>query len=79
MDITVFVSRGLDLLAVKKAVSCIVNERIVQSNVFLVGWDSRIHQLHPCRGVKLLYNVCPGYDTKQSDGEVLLKLELWGM
>ena len=22
---------------------------------------------------------CPGYDTKQSDGEVLVMLELWGM
>ena len=24
-------------------------------------------------------NECPGYDTKQSDGEVPLRLELWGM
>ena len=24
-------------------------------------------------------NECPGYDTKQSDGEALLMLELWGM
>ena len=24
-------------------------------------------------------NECPGYDTKQSDGEVLVMLELWGM
>ena len=24
-------------------------------------------------------NECPGYDTKQSDGEVPLMLELWGM
>ena len=24
-------------------------------------------------------NECPGYDTKQSDGEVLVILELWGM
>ena len=22
---------------------------------------------------------CPGYDTKQSDGEALVMLELWGM
>ena len=26
-----------------------------------------------------LPNECPGYDTKQSDGEVLVMLELWGM
>ena len=24
-------------------------------------------------------NECPGYDTKQSDGEVPMILELWGM
>ena len=24
-------------------------------------------------------NECPGYDTKQSDGEVLVMLELWGI
>ena len=24
-------------------------------------------------------NECPTYDTKQSDGEVSVKLELWGM
>ena len=26
-----------------------------------------------------LPNECPGYDTKQSDGEVSAVLELWGM
>ena len=25
------------------------------------------------------FNECPGYDTKQSDGEVPAVLELWGM
>ena len=24
-------------------------------------------------------NECPGYDTKQSDGEVPVRLDLWGM
>ena len=24
-------------------------------------------------------NKCPGYDTKQSDGEALITMELWGM
>ena len=24
-------------------------------------------------------NVCPAYDTKQSDSEVLVMLEFWGM
>ena len=27
----------------------------------------------------LPYNECSGYDTKQSDGEVPVMLELWGM
>ena len=35
-----------------------------------VGFGCRIHQL-------LLE--CPGYDTRQSDGEVPVMLELWGM
>ena len=34
-----------------------------------VSWGCRIHWLH----------ICPGYDTKQSDGEVPAVLELWGM
>ena len=52
--------------------------RVVWFQVFLsntnkhivcpVGWGCRIH----------LYE-CPGYDTKQSDGEVPVIVELWGM
>ena len=30
-------------------------------------------------GVRPPPNECPGYDTKQSDGEVPAVLELWGM
>ena len=45
----------------------------------LVGWGCRIHRLHICREVRPLPNECPGYDTKQSDGEVLVMLELWGI
>ena len=44
-----------------------------------VGWGCRIHQLHLCRGVIPPPHECPGYDTKQSDGEVPAMLELWGM
>ena len=43
-----------------------------------VGRGCRIHQLRLCRGVRLP-NKCPGYDTKQSDSEVQVMLELWGM
>ena len=31
-----------------------------------------------CKGVRPL-QVCPGYDTKQSDGKVPVTLEHWGM
>ena len=44
-----------------------------------VGWGCRIHQLLLCRGVRPHLNECPGYVTKQSDGEVPAMLEFWGM
>ena len=44
-----------------------------------VGWGCKIHQLRLCRGVRPLFHECPEYDTKQSDGEVPVMLELWGM
>ena len=44
-----------------------------------VSRGCRIHRLLLCRGVRPPSNECPGYDTKQSDGEVLAMLELWGM
>ena len=45
---------------------------------FPVSWDSRIHRLHLCRGVGPR-NECPVFDTKQSDAEVPVMPELWGM
>ena len=44
-----------------------------------VGWGCRIHWLLLCRGVRSPPNECPGYDTKQSDGEIPAMLELWGV
>ena len=49
-----------------------------------VGWGYRIHRLLLCRGARPptttnTNNEYPGYDTKQSDGEVPVILELWGM
>ena len=38
----------------------------------------RIHQLHLCSGVRLPQK-CPRYDTKQSDGEASVMLELWAV
>ena len=43
-----------------------------------VSWGCRIHRLLLCSGVPPT-NECPGYDTKQSDSEVPVMLELWGM
>ena len=44
-----------------------------------VGWGCRTYRLHLCRKVKTPFNECPVYDTKQSDGEIVVMLELWGM
>ena len=44
-----------------------------------VGWGCRIHRLHLCRGVRPNPNECPGYTPKQSDGEVPVMPQLWGM
>ena len=39
-----------------------------------------MHQLYLYRGVRPPpTNECPGYDTKQSDGEAPVKPKLWGM
>ena len=43
-----------------------------------VGWGSKTHRLFLCRGVRPSKKYS-GYDTKQSDGEVLVMLELWGI
>ena len=66
---------------------CILFELIVINiwNIYLsqektcpVGCGSKIHWLLFCWGVRRPYE-CPGYDTKQSDGEVPVMLEVWGM
>ena len=45
-----------------------------------VSWGCKIHRLHICTGLSpLSANECSGYDTKQSDGETPVMLELWGM
>ena len=46
-----------------------------------VGLGCRIHQLHLCRGISTTTtpNRRPGYNTKQSGGEVPVKLELCRM
>ena len=44
-------------------------DKVIQNNCCPVGWGCRIHRLLLCRGVTPP-NECPGYDTKQYDGEV---------
>ena len=58
------------LLALFLLVQVMVSKKTT-TNVCPVGWGCRIHQLHFCRGVKKKPpNECPGYNTKQSNGEV---------
>ena len=33
------------------------------------AWGCRKYRLHLCRRLRLPHNVCPGYDSKQSDDE----------
>ena len=53
--------------------------------LLLPSWmGCRIYWLHLCRGLRPpttthTHNESPRYDTKQSDGEVPVMLELWGM
>ena len=59
-----------------------------QAHIGPVGSGCRIHQLHLCRSIPPhhkhthththTHNKCPGYDTKQSDSEASVMLELWG-
>ena len=52
---------------------------VCQSPIFPF-WGCRIHRVHLCRGVRPPpNNECPRSDTKQSDGDVPVMLELWGI
>ena len=44
-----------------------------------VGWGCRIHRLLLCRGLRPPPQWVSCYDTKQSNGEVPVMLELWRM
>ena len=59
------------------------NERVLREILHLkncsVVWSCRIHRLLLCRVIRSFLNECPGYDTKQSDGEVLVILQLCGI
>ena len=57
-----------------------IHNTIVSISACPISWGCRIHRLHLCREVRTPTTTkCPGYNTKQSDGEVPLTLELWGM
>ena len=75
--VSVFFNTGrMNFLCILKKFSC---SPVVTTDHCPVSWGCRIHWLHLCRGVRPPHNECPGYDTKQSDGEVPAGLELWGM
>ena len=44
----------------------------------LVGWGCKIYRLLFCRAARHPHE-CPNYDSKQSDSEAPVMLELWGM
>ena len=52
---------------------------MTQSHRSTLGCGCRIHRLHLCRDVWPTYYECPAFDPKQSDCEVAVMLELWGM
>ena len=55
------------------------NKSVLTSTVYYpVGWGCRIYRLHLSWEVRP-HNESPGYDTKKSYCEVLVKLELWIM
>ena len=51
----------------------------ILGNYCQVDRGCRIHRLHRCRRVKKTTYAYPGYDTKQSNGQALVMLEIWGM
>ena len=57
-----------------------VVQNVLHDTTCPVSLGGRIHRLLLCRRVRPpTHNECPGYDTKQSDGEIPVMLELWGM
>ena len=53
----------------------------INSNIY-VAQSTGVEEYTDCtsaEGKTSLLNECPGYDTKQSDDEVPVMLELWGM
>ena len=59
--------------------NCYITIHETLNSVYPVGWGYRINRLLLCRGEDTPNNVCPGYDIKQSNGEVPVMLELWGI
>ena len=56
--------------------SCVIKKHNVSPiDNCLVGWGRAVET----PTVRPPPNECPGYDTKQSDGEVPVMLGLWGM
>ena len=58
--------------------NCIFMLNYIARNRTVWTW-TWTHRLHFWRGVRPHPNECPRYDAKQSDGEVPVVLELWGI
>ena len=61
-----------------KFLSAIFNKICLQY-ICLVDWDCKIHRLLLCTEIRHPADECPGYNIKQSDGEIPVKLEFGGM
>ena len=66
------------------SITSYLNNRHIYLSIYLsiyliLYWDCRIYRLLLCRGVIPPHNECPVYDTKQSDDEIPVMLELWEM
>ena len=59
--------------------SAVFNQTCFDKIDFLPKYTKGSVEYTDCRGGKTPPNQCPTYNTKQSDGEVLVMLELWGM
>ena len=81
MELRVTAVKGVFWLLHLQKYSTNVSSNVIEKTSFIrsfpVGWRCRLHQLLLCRREQLP-NESPGYDTKQSDGEVPVMLVLWG-
>ena len=74
-NLTLFISLSLSILSLSISLSLYIYIYIYSP----FGWGCRIHRLHLCRGLRSPSTSVLIYDIKQSDGEVPVMQEIWGM